>query len=306
MDGKRVFMRCVLILCACCVVDGKRSRIEVDVEEEGCDSSGHQPEPHSPARTETPESPRHSPGDSGRSSSRLLDLSAGGCSEATDCTVSSKSPDSQSMSGDRGCRGSPQAIGHNSLMLHQSRRSPPPHPLMMSLDGARRAPLEMMNRIFPHMKRSVLQLVLQGCGGDMVQAIEQVLNNHCDQANQQSLPLIPGPPSYLSTQQLAKGASAAAAAAVGVKSAFSPITSVGSSHAAAAALRYGYPHGARGFTFMPYPPGLLPNLASMGYNYNAMAAAAVASAASQKVGGPGLQPYSNPLYCPYGAPTQDK
>ncbi|XP_005096931.1 doublesex- and mab-3-related transcription factor A2 [Aplysia californica] len=42
----------------------------------------------------------------------------------------------------------------------------------------RRSPLDMLCRVFPHMKRSVLQLILQGCHNDMVQAIEQVLNNH--------------------------------------------------------------------------------------------------------------------------------
>ncbi|KAK3089808.1 hypothetical protein FSP39_006700 [Pinctada imbricata] len=33
--------------------------------------------------------------------------------------------------------------------------------------------LDVLSRIFPQMKRSVLQLILQGCNNDMVQAIEQ-------------------------------------------------------------------------------------------------------------------------------------
>ncbi|RUS75256.1 hypothetical protein EGW08_016971, partial [Elysia chlorotica] len=40
------------------------------------------------------------------------------------------------------------------------------------------APLETLSRVFPHMKRNVLQMVLQSCGHDLVQAIEQILNTH--------------------------------------------------------------------------------------------------------------------------------
>uniref|UniRef100_A0A2C9L4J1 DM domain-containing protein n=1 Tax=Biomphalaria glabrata TaxID=6526 RepID=A0A2C9L4J1_BIOGL len=43
--------------------------------------------------------------------------------------------------------------------------------------GSKRSSLDMLCRVFPHMKRGVLQLILQGCNNDMVQAIEQVLNN---------------------------------------------------------------------------------------------------------------------------------
>lgn len=37
--------------------------------------------------------------------------------------------------------------------------------------------IDILTRIFPSHKRSVLELVLQGCGKDVVQAIEQILNN---------------------------------------------------------------------------------------------------------------------------------
>jgi len=36
-------------------------------------------------------------------------------------------------------------------------------------------PIDVLCRIFPHKKRNVLELILQGCGGDTVQAIEQVI-----------------------------------------------------------------------------------------------------------------------------------
>lgn len=38
-------------------------------------------------------------------------------------------------------------------------------------------PIDILTRVFPSHKRSVLELVLQGCGKDVVQAIEQILNN---------------------------------------------------------------------------------------------------------------------------------
>ncbi|XP_044055065.1 doublesex- and mab-3-related transcription factor A2 [Siniperca chuatsi] len=37
--------------------------------------------------------------------------------------------------------------------------------------------IDILTRVFPSHKRSVLELVLQGCGKDVVQAIEQILNN---------------------------------------------------------------------------------------------------------------------------------
>ncbi|GFS05365.1 doublesex- and mab-3-related transcription factor A2-like [Elysia marginata] len=50
--------------------------------------------------------------------------------------------------------------------------------LSSGLGGKRAAPVETLCRVFPHIKRNVLQLVLQSCGHDLVQAIEQILNTH--------------------------------------------------------------------------------------------------------------------------------
>ncbi|CAG2101153.1 unnamed protein product [Medioppia subpectinata] len=67
--------------------------------------------------------------------------------------------------------------------------SPPPpsqtsglsHPELGNLIPAdfrpgRLSPLDVISRIFPHQKRSVLDLVLQGCNGDVVKAIEHFLS----------------------------------------------------------------------------------------------------------------------------------
>ena len=53
-----------------------------------------------------------------------------------------------------------------------------PGGLAPGLVGKRGAPMETLCRIFPHMKRNILQLVLHSCGQDLVQAIEQILNTH--------------------------------------------------------------------------------------------------------------------------------
>ncbi|XP_078657526.1 doublesex and mab-3 related transcription factor 3, truncated-like [Branchiostoma floridae x Branchiostoma belcheri] len=53
----------------------------------------------------------------------------------------------------------------------------------------RLSPIEILQRIFPLQKRSVLDLVLQGCNGDLVKAIEHFLN-----ANEAVLASYPGIP----------------------------------------------------------------------------------------------------------------
>ena len=179
--------------------------------------------------------------------------------------------------------------------------------------GIRRAPIDMLCRVFPHMKRSVLQLIIQGCNGDVVQAIEQVLNNHNTDHSPGSMPPAPGlsPPEGLGLA--AAGVShrpymtsaSPVISSNGIKSAFSPITSLASAASVAAAaaasnpLRYAYPPAAaaRGLALaMPYPPGFMPNLASLGYSY-----AAGGLAAAQKGSLP--YPLCPTIPCPYPNPN---
>lgn len=48
--------------------------------------------------------------------------------------------------------------------------------------------IDILTRVFPSHKRSVLELVLQGCGKDVVQAIEQILNNSGAQGSNKTVP----------------------------------------------------------------------------------------------------------------------
>lgn len=156
--------------------------------------------------------------------------------------------------------------------------------LSSSGQGGKRSPLNILCRVFPHMKRSVLQLILQGCNNDIVQAIEQVLNSHNSnsplgtetqalQSNSPvSLPLsgvgaalgalqagLPGsgffPQTYIPPNL---GSSA-------FKSAFSPISSPPTAHLNSIRYTYGATAGSRSSSMaaalaIPYPP-LLPSLA---------------------------------------------
>lgn len=44
---------------------------------------------------------------------------------------------------------------------------------------ANRPPLEVLKKIFPSQKPTVLELILQGCGGDLVGAVEVLLSSRC-------------------------------------------------------------------------------------------------------------------------------
>lgn len=117
--------------------------------------------------------------------------------------------------------------------------------------NSKKNPIEMLQRIFPHMKRSVLQLILQGCNGDVVQTIEQVLSNHgTDQSSATSTSSSsfmphPGLVSTMTNSSL--------------RSAFSPISTLANAHTLNS-MRYAWGSmGGRGLLAMPYPP-VLPGL----------------------------------------------
>ncbi|OCT82729.1 hypothetical protein XELAEV_18025262mg [Xenopus laevis] len=142
-----------------------------------------------------------------------------------------------------------------------------------------RTPINILTRVFPAQKRSVLELVLQGCGGDVVQAIEQILNNRSQDKGEgtwskdgalQSIQ-----PSVSSTHRpLIAGALTPAIGTIGSRSAFSPLqpnaahfgteanTYQLGGHIGLNPLRLAYSAHSRGLAFMaPYSTaGFMPTL----------------------------------------------
>ncbi|POI33510.1 hypothetical protein CIB84_002738 [Bambusicola thoracicus] len=149
-----------------------------------------------------------------------------------------------------------------------------------SAGGRQRTPIDILTRVFPAHRRGVLELVLQGCGGDVVQAIEQILNNRGPEKGPeeswardgalQGLP--PAPAAH--HRPLIAGAMAPAIGALGSRSAFSPLQPNATHFGAEAGayplgaplglnpLRLAYSAHGRGLAFMaPYSTaGLVPAL----------------------------------------------
>ncbi|XP_069498323.1 doublesex- and mab-3-related transcription factor A2 isoform X2 [Ambystoma mexicanum] len=158
---------------------------------------------------------------------------------------------------------------------------PEASPSSVAAAGARpRAPLDILTRVFPTHRRGVLELVLQGCGGDVVQAIEQILNNRGPDkaaeeawAREGALQGLQAAPSA-SHRPLIAGAMTPAIGALGNRSAFSPLqpnaTHFGpeagayplGTHLGLNPLRLAYSAHSRGLAFMtPYSTaGLMPTL----------------------------------------------
>ncbi|XP_035189716.1 doublesex- and mab-3-related transcription factor A2 [Oxyura jamaicensis] len=152
-----------------------------------------------------------------------------------------------------------------------------------SAGGRQRTPIDILTRVFPAHKRSVLELVLQGCGGDVVQAIEQILNNRGPDKGPeegwardgalQGLPPAPAAAAH-HHRPLIAGAMAPAIGTLGSRSAFSPLqpnaTHFGAeasayplgTHLGLNPLRLAYSAHSRGLAFMtPYSTaGLMPTL----------------------------------------------
>nr|WJJ61475.1 DmrtA2 [Andrias davidianus] len=149
-----------------------------------------------------------------------------------------------------------------------------------SSGSRQRTPIDILIRVFPTHKRSVLELVLQGCGGDVVQAIEQILNNRGQEKGAEETwtreGALQGLQSSPSTthRPLIAGAMTPAIGTLGSRSAFSPLqpnaTHFGTdasayplgTHLGLNPLRLAYSAHSRGLAFMtPYSTaGLMPTL----------------------------------------------
>ncbi|XP_038269689.1 doublesex- and mab-3-related transcription factor A2 [Dermochelys coriacea] len=152
-----------------------------------------------------------------------------------------------------------------------------------SASGRQRTPIDILTRVFPAHRRSVLELVLQGCGGDVVQAIEQILNNRGpDKGPEESWArdgtLQPSPAAAAAVaahhRPFIAGTMSPAIGTLGSRSAFSPLQPNASHFGAEASayplgthlglnpLRLAYSAHSRGLAFMaPYSTaGLMPTL----------------------------------------------
>lgn len=154
---------------------------------------------------------------------------------------------------------------------------------------------ELLLRLFPHVKTNALRAIIEGCQGDVTQAIERVLSCQREGAavatssmassTATSKYLLAGhAPTALHNAYLSAAATAHApyGSVAALKSVLSPPGQ--SPPALAAAFRYPYGHNPRG---MPlggggggglYSPHFFPGLAGFGYSYGTMAAAAAAAA----------------------------
>ncbi|MBN3273333.1 DMRTA factor, partial [Polyodon spathula] len=190
--------------------------------------------------------------DKASSPSLIIEKSPSALEKAED-DADIQSPGSDQLS-ERG--GSPRSLSSSDLESgSESERQkdfPSPRSSLPGSSSRQRDPTDIMTKIFPHHKRDMLDCVVQNCKGDIVQAIEQVLNSKEHKDN----------PSGLSM-------------GLGTKSAFSPLqttpTTLGSDTSIYGLtprlsfnpLRLAYSASGRGITgFMsPYvTPGLMPAL----------------------------------------------
>ncbi|XP_066548571.1 doublesex- and mab-3-related transcription factor A2 [Amia ocellicauda] len=140
--------------------------------------------------------------------------------------------------------------------------------------------IDILTRVFPTHKRSVLELVLQGCGKDVVQAIEQILNNSGQPkgpeeawTGERTLQTVQ-PPAATTPRPILPGAMTPTIGTLSNRSAFSPLQPNAphfgadpsayplSTHLGLNPLRLAYSAHSRGLAFMtPYSTaGLMPTL----------------------------------------------
>nr|VCU79645.1 Dmrt93B [Euperipatoides kanangrensis] len=98
-----------------------------------------------------------------------------------------------------------------------------PGTLSTDFRPGRLTPLEILSRIFPMQKKNILELVLQGCNGDLVKAIEHFLSaNDALLAQQAAATALHSP--YITMTNLHSPISTSKVSLGGVKSAFTPLT----------------------------------------------------------------------------------
>ena len=81
---------------------------------------------------------------------------------------------------DRGPTHAPVSHTDETTPISQNNRHDvtPPNEECQSSERGRVPPLELLSRLFPTQKKSVMELILKGCHGDLLRAIECVLPSH--------------------------------------------------------------------------------------------------------------------------------
>ncbi|KAK3612677.1 hypothetical protein CHS0354_042203 [Potamilus streckersoni] len=160
--------------------------------------------------------------------------------------------DSRSMSPSQSSNSRDSPFSDDSISSSPDYRPTAPH-FEEPTHDRRRDPLDMLSRVFPHMKTHVLQLILQGCSGNVVLAIEHVLNNQADSENNSYLP--PSRVQLLHTSYVSPSVDT-----VSLKSAFSPISPI-SAMQSLGSLRYPWTElGTAGFAFSFPHSSMMPGL----------------------------------------------
>ncbi|XP_033117096.1 doublesex- and mab-3-related transcription factor A2-like [Anneissia japonica] len=160
-----------------------------------------------------------------------------------------------------------ETMSKESRRDREKSRSPPDSPLSLAAKHSGKQPIDTLIQLFPSQKKSVLELILQGCDGDLVQAIEQILSNHhAAQAAHGSSNAFPFPSTsssntyvthrpYLPTTPLGSS---------GIKSAFSPLSATDRAAMASPTgpfphMQFAYAPYGRGLALVnPYPPAMFP------------------------------------------------
>ncbi|XP_071953705.1 doublesex- and mab-3-related transcription factor A2-like [Antedon mediterranea] len=168
---------------------------------------------------------------------------------------------------------SPKLNVSDEQTVKESRRereksSTPESPLSLAAKHSGKQPIDTLIQLFPSQKKSVLELILQGCDGDLVQSIEQILSNHpgAQVATHSSTTTFPFPTTSSSTSYVTHRPylPTAPLASSGIKSAFSPLSATDRAAMASSSgpfphMQFAYAPYGRGLALVnPYPPTMFP------------------------------------------------